>query len=54
MAKHIQKGGTLILNKIDFKDIYFGTVKKANDHCSHIYLPTRLIGKEVYVVVKEK
>ena len=53
MSKHIQKDGTLILDKIDFKDLFFGTVKKANDNCGHIYLPKQLIGKEVYVILKE-
>jgi len=51
---HIQKDGTLILNKIDFKDLFFGKVTKANDNCGHIYLPKNLIGKEVYIVVKQK
>jgi len=53
MSKHIQKDGTLILNKIDFKDLFFGKVGKANSNCGHVYLPRRLIGKEVYIVVKE-
>ena len=52
MVKSISKDGSLTFNKIDFEDLYTGEVKRANDNCGHIYLPKKLIGKKVYVIIK--
>ena len=54
MSRHIFKNGSLILGKIDFEDLYSANVKKGNGKCGVVYVPKKLIGKNVYVIVKEK
>jgi len=48
----INKKGRLILNEIQFDQVYQRTVHKCNDRAGKITLPPELIGKKVYVVVE--
>ena len=48
------KKGMLILEKIDFDQVYKRKVGRNNDTSGKITLPKELIGQEVYVVVKNK
>lgn len=44
--------GTLILEKIEFDQVYKRTVGKNNPTSGKVTLPKDLIGKTVYVVVE--
>jgi len=47
------KKGQLIIEKIKFNEIYERHVHKGTDNSGRISLPVDLIGKQVFVVVKE-
>ena len=54
MKKNKGFKGRIKLRPIEFSEIYEFEVKKANDTSGRIYLPSKLIGKRVYVLVNEE
>ncbi len=44
--------GRLILKEIEFDQVYERTVMNNNSSSGKIYLPLKLIGKKVYVIVE--
>jgi len=45
--------GRIDLKPVEFSEIIEVEVKKANDTSGRIYLPSRFIGKKVYVLIND-
>jgi putative transposon-encoded protein len=52
MKKGRKIKGKIELKPIEFSEIHEFEVKKANKSSGRIYLPSRFIGKRVYVLIK--
>jgi len=51
--KKVEKEGRLILKEISFNRIVSTRVKPHSDSAGRIYLPSDLVGKNVYVIPVE-
>jgi len=51
-SKEIKTQGRLVLKEIDFRKVYYCQVGDGGNS-ARVYLPKKLIGKNVYVIVDE-
>ena len=47
-------GGKISFDELEFSEIYTEEVKSCNSTSGRIYLPSKLVGKLVYILIKSE